>query len=208
MTFAVLIASGLASIPSSWTWSPALPSICLASSMARVVSGQTVVHSESTNASTPALPRNWLSDMAWPNWLVSVTLGAALVPSDVPRSRFGLEAAALELGEAAAELPLPPLEQPARARAAATTAPPAAVSTRRRAGRAGRPGRAGFRPVRLRRTWFRRSGEVSLATMVPRLLRGVVVGGADVGPVQDEEDGRVGAGSASGSWAGSAGGSW
>src|SRR6202012_1759137 len=108
-------------------------SICLACSMASVVSGQTLVHSESTNPSSTALPRNWLSDMGWPNWLVSLTLGAALVPSDVPRSRLGLDAAALELGEAAAGGPPPPLlEQPARASAATTTAPAAAVSARSR----------------------------------------------------------------------------
>src|ERR1700742_2620377 len=163
MTFAVLIASGLASTPSSCTWSPALPSICLASSMASVVSGQTVVHSESTKLSSTALPRNWLSDMAWPNWLVSLTLGAAGRPSEVPRSRLGLDAAALELGEAAAWLALPPLEQPARASAAATTAPAAAVSTRSRE----------------RHPGLGESGEVNLATMLPRLLRRVVASDAD-----------------------------
>src|ERR1700761_8465066 len=99
--------------------------------MASVVSGQTVVHSESTNDSSTALPRNWLSDIGWPNWLVSLTSGAALLPSEVPRSRLGLEAAPLGPGAAAAWLPpLPPLppEQPASARAAAVTAPAAATS--------------------------------------------------------------------------------
>src|ERR1700761_1317294 len=143
--------------------------------MASVVSGQTVVHSESTNPSSTALPRNWLSDMGWPNWLVSLTLGAALVPSDVPRSRLGLDAAP-------GAPPPPRLEQPARASAATTTAPAAAVSARSRVrDRERRPGGA-------------ESGEVNLATMLPRLLRGVVASGADGSLVQDE-GGRTGAGS-------------
>src|ERR1700744_3219885 len=129
MTFAVLIASGLASTPSSGDWSPALPSICLASSMASVVSGQTVVHSETTKLSSTALPRNWLSDMAWPNWLVSLPLGGAGRPSEGPRSGWGWDGAAQDGGEGAAWLPRPPMEQPAGGGAPAATAPAAAVST-------------------------------------------------------------------------------
>src|SRR6478609_9320959 len=59
-----------------------------------VVSGQTVVHSESSNASMTTLPRNWLSDIGWPNWLRSRKSGADLPPSEDPRSRLGLSIAA------------------------------------------------------------------------------------------------------------------
>src|SRR6201996_3446456 len=59
-----------------------------------VVSGQTVVHSESSNPSITTLPRNWLSDIGWPNWLVSRKSGAVTPPSDEPRSRLGLFSAA------------------------------------------------------------------------------------------------------------------
>src|SRR6266487_3364116 len=89
------MASGLASTPSSCTWLPAGPSSCLASSMLCVVSGQTVVHSESSNASMTTLPRNWLSDIGWPNWLRSRKSGAAFPPSEDPRSRLGLSIAAV-----------------------------------------------------------------------------------------------------------------
>ena len=60
-----------------------------------VVSGQTVVHSESSNASMTTLPRNWLSDIGWPNWFCSRKSGAACPPSEVPRSRLGLSIAAV-----------------------------------------------------------------------------------------------------------------
>ena len=72
------MASGLASTPSSCTWLPAGPSSCFASSMLCVVSGQTVVHWESSNASMTTLPRNWLSDIGWPNWFCSWKSGAGL----------------------------------------------------------------------------------------------------------------------------------
>jgi len=62
----------------------------LASSMLCVVSGQTVVHSESSNDSMTTLPRNWLSDIGWPNWFVSRKSGAGSDPSEEPRSRLGL----------------------------------------------------------------------------------------------------------------------
>ena len=91
----MLMASGLASTPSSCTWLPAGPSSCLACSMLCVVSGQTVVHSESSNASMTTLPRNWLSDIGWPNWLRSRKSGAGLLPSEDPRSRLGLSIAAV-----------------------------------------------------------------------------------------------------------------
>ncbi len=60
-----------------------------------VVSGQTVVHSESSKASITTLPRNWLSDIGWPNWLTSRKSGAGTPPRELPRSRFGLASAAL-----------------------------------------------------------------------------------------------------------------
>src|ERR1700722_9434308 len=88
------MASGLASTPSSCTWSPAAPSNCLASTIDCVVSGQTVVHSESSKDSMTTLPRNWLSDICWPNWLTSVRLGAGLSPAEEPRSRLGFSIAA------------------------------------------------------------------------------------------------------------------
>src|SRR5262249_55065087 len=58
------------------------------------VSGQTVVHSESSNASMTTLPRNWLSDIGWPNWFRSRKSGAGCPPSGDPRSRSGLSIAA------------------------------------------------------------------------------------------------------------------
>src|SRR5215831_20184590 len=95
ITSATLVACGLASTPSSRTSFPAVPSSCLASTMLCVVSGQTVVHSESSNPSKTTLPRNWLSDIGWPNWLVSVKSGAGDVPRSVPRSMFGFDCAAV-----------------------------------------------------------------------------------------------------------------
>src|SRR5215467_3511015 len=89
------MASGLASTPSSCTLLPAGPSSCLASSMLCVVSGHTVVHSESSKASMTTLPRNWLSDIGWPNWFRSRKSGAGFPPSEEPRSRFGLSSAAV-----------------------------------------------------------------------------------------------------------------
>src|SRR5689334_252820 len=89
------MASGVAATPSSCTWLPAGPSSCLASSMLCVVSGQTVVHSESSKASMTTLPRNWLSDIGWPNWFRSLKSGAGFPPSEEPRSRFGLSSAAV-----------------------------------------------------------------------------------------------------------------
>ena len=73
---------------------PALPSSSFASTMLCVVSGQTVVHSESSNPSMTTLPRNWLSDMCWPNWFVRLISGAGWLFSEVPRSRLGLAMAA------------------------------------------------------------------------------------------------------------------
>src|SRR5215467_12331302 len=94
ITSATLVACGLASTPSSRTSFPAVPSSFLASTMLCVVSGQTVVHSESSNPSITTLPRNWLSDMCWPNWFVRLISGAGWLFSDVPRSRLGLASAA------------------------------------------------------------------------------------------------------------------
>src|SRR5512140_1686590 len=70
-----------------------------------VVSGQIVVHSESSNASMTTLPRNWLSDIGWPNWLRSRKSGAGLLPSEDPRSRLGLSIAAVS-GPADWEFPV------------------------------------------------------------------------------------------------------
>src|ERR1700691_2392413 len=106
-------------MPSNWTLSPAAPSSCLASTMLCVVSGQTVVHSESSNDSMTTLPRNWLSDIGWPNWFVSRKSGAGRDPSDEPMSRLGLyipAAFAAAAGEPAAPEPEPepePVLQPA-----------------------------------------------------------------------------------------------
>ena len=61
--------------------------------MLTVVSGQIVVHSESVNARMTTLPRNWLRDIGWPNWLTSRNPGAARPPSEDPGSRSGLAAA-------------------------------------------------------------------------------------------------------------------
>src|SRR5215469_10947504 len=94
MTSDTDVAWGLASTPSSWTLAPAGPSSCRASTMLTVVSGHTVVHSESTKARMTTLPRNWCSDMRWPNWLSSVMSGAGWPPSELPGSRAGLPAAA------------------------------------------------------------------------------------------------------------------
>ena len=72
---------------------PALPSIAFASSIAVVVSGQIVVHSESLNARITTLPRKSCSDTGWPNWSVSVKSGAG-PDSAVPGSRYGFVASA------------------------------------------------------------------------------------------------------------------
>src|SRR5437773_1477834 len=90
MTSDTDVALGLASTPSSWTLPPAAPSSCRASTMLTVVSGHTVVHSESTNARMTTLPRNCCSDIRWPNWLSSVMPGAGCLPSELPGSRAGL----------------------------------------------------------------------------------------------------------------------
>src|SRR5579863_5720009 len=71
-----------------------------------VVSGQTVVHFESSKPSMTILPRNWLSDIGWPNWLTSLMSGAGREFSELPRSRFGFISAALAAGLAA----MPPSE--------------------------------------------------------------------------------------------------
>ena len=65
------------------------PSMATASVMLTVLSGQIVVHSESTKARTTALPRNWLSETREPNWLVSVKPGAAVPGRRVPGSTSG-----------------------------------------------------------------------------------------------------------------------
>src|SRR6202012_2116640 len=127
------MASGLASTPSSWTDLPALPSSSFASTIDWVVSGQTVVHSESSKDSMTTRPRNWLSDIGWPNWFVSWKSGAALLPSGVPRSRLGFSIAAAlaglsdEPGDAAEEAEE---ERPATARAAASARPPSHLAGR------------------------------------------------------------------------------
>src|SRR6185437_9325407 len=61
--------------------------------MLTVLSGQIVVHSESTNARTTAWPRNWRSETGAPNWLVSVKPGAAVPGRRVPGSTSGFAAA-------------------------------------------------------------------------------------------------------------------
>ena len=141
MTFDRLVASGLASIPSSCTWSPALPSRSLAATMLAVVSGQMVVHSESVKARITTLPRKALSDTGCPNWLVSRKSGAAPL-IEVPVSRFGLSAAACAWAAGLICPPLPwaplpwepPLPAPPQAaRPSTATAAPAAISRARAA---------------------------------------------------------------------------
>lgn len=83
------VAAGFASIPSSCTREPAAPSIALASNIAAVVSGHSVVHSESSNASSTTLPRNDRKDTGSPNWSLSVKLGAGR-SNAVPGSNSGL----------------------------------------------------------------------------------------------------------------------
>ena len=62
------MASGLASMPSNWMCRAAAgPSMLTASVMLTVVSGQTVVHRESTKASTTTLPRNCRSETGVPD---------------------------------------------------------------------------------------------------------------------------------------------
>ena len=56
-TSSIEVALGLASTPTSWTCDPADPSIALASSIAVVVSGHMVVHSESLKPRITTLPR-------------------------------------------------------------------------------------------------------------------------------------------------------
>jgi len=46
--------------------------------MLTVVSGHTVVHSESTNARMTTLPRNCCSDIRWPNWFEQRDAGRGL----------------------------------------------------------------------------------------------------------------------------------
>src|ERR1700744_5498142 len=126
MTSDTLVASGLASTPSSWTDLPALPSSSFASTIDCVVSGQTVVHSESSKDSRTTRPRNWLSDIGWPNWVTSLTSGAGLLPRGVPRSRVGVSIAAAFPGFAAGcPVAWDPDddEQPATASAAMTATP-------------------------------------------------------------------------------------
>src|SRR5579859_789856 len=90
-----------------------------------VVSGQTVVHCESSKPSMTTLPRNWLSDIGWPNWLTSLMSGAGAEFSELPRSRLGFISAAVEPGLAAmppGELVLALAPHPATAVSTAATA--------------------------------------------------------------------------------------
>jgi len=96
-----------------------------------VVSGQTVVHSESSKPSMTILPRNWLSDIGWPNWFTSLMSGAGCRPSELPRSRFGFISAALATG-----LACMPVDEPELALA---PHPASAVSTLSRAVAASAP---------------------------------------------------------------------
>src|SRR5580698_9396223 len=98
-----------------------------------VVSGQIVVHSESSNDSMMTLPRNWLSDIGWPNWFVSRKSGAGRDPSDEPMSRLGLyipAAFAAAAGEPAAPEPEPELQPAAPASTPSTATAPSATRAR------------------------------------------------------------------------------
>ena len=67
-TSATRVASGLASMPSSWMCRAAAgPSMLTASVMLTVDSGHTVVHRLSTKASTTTLPRNCRSATGVPD---------------------------------------------------------------------------------------------------------------------------------------------
>ena len=70
-----------------------MPSIALASSIAVVVNGHTVVHSESLNARMTTLPRNECSETGCPNWSASEKSGAT-PDTGVPGSRSGFVASA------------------------------------------------------------------------------------------------------------------
>ncbi len=99
-----------------------------------VVSGQTVVHSESSNDSMTTLPRNWLSDIGWPNWFVSRKSGAGRDPSEEPRSRLGLyipAAFAAAVGELAAVPEPEPEPEPQPAAPARTPSTATAQSATR-----------------------------------------------------------------------------
>ena len=61
------VAVGLASMPRSCTREAAAPSMARASTIAVVVSGQIVVHSESLKARITTLPRNDRSETGLPN---------------------------------------------------------------------------------------------------------------------------------------------
>src|SRR6516162_6407536 len=94
------------------------------------VSGHTVVHSESWNDSMTTLPRNWLSDIGWPNWFSRAMSGAGCPPSELPRSRFGFISAAPDTaapGMPAGELALVP--HPASAVSPARTVNVAAAAS-------------------------------------------------------------------------------
>ena len=90
--------------------------------MLSLVSGQTVVHSESVNATITTLPRKSLSDMRWPNWFTRLKSGARTPPRDEPGSRSGFAAAwaalpvARPVDPAPSEPELPPLADPQPAR--------------------------------------------------------------------------------------------
>src|SRR5260370_20856388 len=79
------------------------------------------------------LPRNALSEICWPNWLVSRKLGAARPPRDEPGSRFGLPAPAACCCRAllAADPFVAPLPAPHAATAAAVTKASATAAARR-----------------------------------------------------------------------------
>src|SRR5579859_5168349 len=140
-----------------------------------VVSGQTVVHSESSKPSRMTLPRNWLSDIACPNWFTSRKSGAGEFPTEVPRSMFGFDWAATLSGlvaliavpEDADEVDAD--EHPASAATPRAAASSASAPRRRRLGRLS--GVPKFTPA----SPPARSQPVSLPGT--RLLQGVVVRG-------------------------------
>src|SRR5215469_5812757 len=97
------------------------------------------------------LPRKSLSDIRWPNWLVSEKFGAGMPCSDVPGSRLGFAAASFCC---AAVLPAPdvppcplaPVAAPQPATAAApTTATRPPIAARPGPHRLERPGPGPFR---------------------------------------------------------------
>ena len=93
----------------------------MASSIAVVVSGQIVVHSESLKSSSVTFPRNERSETGRPNWSDSVNPGAGRPDSAEPGSNEGFNASAFD-GDAGRD------ESPTTSTAASAATPTSAAS--------------------------------------------------------------------------------